>query len=51
MKKLDIQLRLQLNKDKKDAKEPHEAHKYTLKEEILQVITESFMEILQDIVN
>jgi predicted house-cleaning noncanonical NTP pyrophosphatase (MazG superfamily) len=32
-------------------KEPKEAHKNTLKEEILQVITENFMELLLDMVN
>jgi hypothetical protein len=32
-------------------KEPNEAHKNTLKEEILQVITENFMEMLLDMVN
>jgi hypothetical protein len=35
----------------KDAKEPSDAHKNNLKEEILQVITESFMELLLDMVN
>jgi hypothetical protein len=33
------------------AKEPNNAHKNTLKEEILQVITKNFMEILLDMVN
>jgi hypothetical protein len=33
------------------AKEHSEAHKENLKEEILQVITENFMEILLDMVN
>jgi molecular chaperone DnaK (HSP70) len=33
------------------AKEPNETHKDTLKEEILQVITENFMEMLLDMVN
>jgi hypothetical protein len=33
------------------AKEPNEAHKNMLKEEILQVITEDFMEMLLDMVN
>jgi hypothetical protein len=33
------------------AKEPNEAHKNTLKEEILQEITENFMEMLLDKVN
>jgi hypothetical protein len=32
-------------------KEPNDAHKNTLKEEILQVINESFMEMLLDMVN
>jgi hypothetical protein len=32
-------------------KEPKEAHKNTLKEEILQVTTENFMEMLLDKVN
>jgi endo-alpha-1,4-polygalactosaminidase (GH114 family) len=31
--------------------EPNKAHKNTLKEEILQVITENFMEMLLDMVN
>jgi hypothetical protein len=31
-----------------DSKEPNVAHKNTLKEEILQVITENFMELLLD---
>jgi hypothetical protein len=34
-----------------NAKEPKEAHKNTLKEEILQVITKNFMEKLLDMVN
>jgi GH24 family phage-related lysozyme (muramidase) len=33
------------------AKEPNEAHKNILKEEILQVITENFMKMLLDMVN
>jgi hypothetical protein len=33
-----------------DAKEPNKAHKNTLKEEILQIITENFMELLLDMV-
>jgi hypothetical protein len=37
---------LDSNKTKiNDAKEPNDAHKNSLKEEILQVITENFMEI------
>jgi hypothetical protein len=40
------------NKTKIDyTKESNKAHKNTLKEEILQVITENFMEILLDMVN
>jgi hypothetical protein len=34
-----------------DAKEPSDAHKNTLKEEILQSITENFMEMLLDVIN
>jgi hypothetical protein len=33
------------------AKEPNQPHKNNLKEEILQVITENFMEMLLDMVN
>jgi hypothetical protein len=33
------------------AKEPNEAHKSTLKEEILQVINENFIEMILDMVN
>jgi hypothetical protein len=33
------------------SKEPNEAHKNTLKEEILQVIPDNFMELLLDMVN
>jgi hypothetical protein len=32
-------------------KEPNEAHKNNLKEEILQVINENFIEMIQDMVN
>jgi molecular chaperone DnaK (HSP70) len=34
-----------------NAKEPNDAHKNILKEEILQVITKNFMEMLLDMVN
>jgi hypothetical protein len=34
-----------------DAKEPNDANKNTLKEEILQVIMENFMEMLLDMVS
>jgi uncharacterized protein YecA (UPF0149 family) len=33
------------------AKEPNEAHKNNLKEEILQVITKNFIEMILDMVN
>jgi hypothetical protein len=33
------------------AKEPNEAHKNTLKEEILQVFKENFIEMILDMVN
>jgi hypothetical protein len=50
MKKMDSNSRL--NKTKIDYhKEPKEANKNTLKEEILQVINENFMEMLLDKVN
>jgi hypothetical protein len=40
------------NKTKiKYAKEPNEAHKNNLKEEILQVINENFIEMILDLVN
>jgi hypothetical protein len=43
---------LDSNKTKKNnSKEPNDMHKNTLKEEILQVITESCMEKLLDMVN
>jgi cell division protein FtsX len=34
-----------------DTEEPNDVHKNSLKEEILQVITENFMEMLLDMVN
>jgi hypothetical protein len=39
------------NKTKINNKEPNDAHKNNLKEEILQVITENFMEMIPDTVN
>jgi hypothetical protein len=43
---------LDSNKTKKnDTKEPNDAQKNNLKEEILQVITENFMELLLDMIN
>jgi hypothetical protein len=34
-----------------DTKEPNNVHKNTLKEELIQVITESFMDMILDMVN
>jgi molecular chaperone DnaK (HSP70) len=43
---------LESNKTKiNDSKEPNNVHKDTVKEEILQVITENFMEMLLHVVN
>jgi hypothetical protein len=43
---------LDSNKTKKnDTKEPNNAHKNIIKEEILQVITENFIEMLLDMAN
>jgi hypothetical protein len=43
---------LDSNKTKvNNTEEPNDAHKTNLKEEILQVITENFMEMLLDMVN
>jgi hypothetical protein len=51
MKKMDTQFQTP-NKTKIDyPKEPNEAHKNNLKEEIEQVINENFIEILLDMVN
>jgi hypothetical protein len=50
MKKMDTQTQTQQTKINY-TKEPNEAHKNTLKEEILQVINENFMEMLLDTVN
>jgi chorismate synthase len=50
MKKMDTQFQTQ-TKQIDYPKEPNEAHKNSLKEEILQVITENFMEMLLDKVN
>jgi hypothetical protein len=50
MKKMDTQCQI-LTKQIDYPKEPYEAHKNTLKEEILQVINEKFMEMLLDKVN
>jgi hypothetical protein len=50
MKKMDTQFQTP-TKQRNYAKKPNEAHKNNLKEEILQVITENFMEMLLDMVN
>jgi hypothetical protein len=50
MKKTDTQFQTPM-KQTNDAKDPNNTHKNTLKEEILQVITENFMEMLLDMVN
>jgi hypothetical protein len=50
MKKADTQSRLQQKKINY-TNEPNEAHKNKLKEEILQVINQSFIEMLLDMVN
>jgi hypothetical protein len=49
MKKTDTQLQNQQNEDK--LCQPNEAHKNNLKEEILQVINENFIEMILDMVN
>jgi hypothetical protein len=53
MKIIDAQIQTPTKKKKKTnyAKEPNEAHKNNLKEEILQVINENFIEMILDIVN
>jgi molecular chaperone DnaK (HSP70) len=50
MKKMDTQIQTP-TKQINYAKEPNEAHKNMLKEEILQVINENFIEMLLDMVN
>jgi predicted house-cleaning noncanonical NTP pyrophosphatase (MazG superfamily) len=50
MKKIDTQFQTPTKKINND-KEPNEAHKNKLKEEILQVINENCMEMLLDMVN
>jgi DNA-binding protein YbaB len=50
MKKMDNQIQTP-TKMINYTKEPNETHKNTLKEEILQVINENFIEILLDMVN
>jgi hypothetical protein len=48
MKKRDIQFQTPTNKNKV-CQGTHEAHENSLKEDILQVITENFMKMLPDI--
>jgi hypothetical protein len=51
MKKMDTQFQTQKKKTKvNNTKEPNDAQKNSIKEEILQVITENFMEMLLDMV-
>jgi hypothetical protein len=47
MKKTDTQIQTPTNY----ANEPNEAHKNNLKDEILQVINENFIEMILDMVN
>jgi hypothetical protein len=51
MKKTDAQFQTPTKQRQKYPKEPNQADKNTLKEDILQVITENFMEMLPDMVN
>jgi hypothetical protein len=52
MKKMDTQIQTPTKQTKINcSKEPNEAHKNILKEEILQVINENFTEMLLDMVN
>jgi hypothetical protein len=50
MKKTDMHFQTP-KKQRNYVKKPNEGHKNTMKEEILQVITENFMEMLLDMVN
>jgi hypothetical protein len=50
MNKTDVHSRLQQNKDKL-CQRTNEVHKNCMKEEMLQVITENFIEIILDMVN
>jgi predicted nucleic acid-binding Zn-ribbon protein len=51
MKKMDTQIQTTTKQRLNYTKEPNEAHKNILKEEILQVINENFIEMLLDMVN
>jgi hypothetical protein len=48
---MDTQFQTPTTTTKNDTKESNEAQKNTLKEEMLKVITENFMELLLDMVN
>jgi hypothetical protein len=50
MKKMDTWLQTS-TKQRNNAKKPSDDHKNTIKEEILQIITENFMEMLLDMIN
>jgi methionyl-tRNA synthetase len=50
MKKMDTQMQTP-TKQRNYTKEPNEAHKNNVKEEILQVIHENFIEMILDMVN
>jgi hypothetical protein len=51
MKKVVTQFQTSKKKKINDTKDPNDAHKNSLKEEVLQVINEKFMEMLLDMVN
>jgi hypothetical protein len=51
MKKMDTQFWTPKKTKINNAKEPNDGHKNNLKEEILQVITEDFMEMILHMVN
>jgi molecular chaperone DnaK (HSP70) len=51
MTKMDIQFQTPKKAKINYAQEPNKEHKNSLKEEILQLITENFLEILLDMVN
>jgi hypothetical protein len=51
MEKTDIQIQTPTKWRLNYAKEPNEAHKNNIKEEILQVLNENFIEMILDMVN
>jgi hypothetical protein len=51
MKKMDTQMHSPTKQRGNYTKEPNEVHKNNLKEEILQVINENFIDMLLDMVN